>query len=49
MMPLFGKLFDAGGFSTAFLIAALFPVAGITAWLFLARPGTLKYATTCLD
>jgi len=49
MMPLFGKLFDASDFGTAFLIAALFPVAGITAWLFLARACTPKYATTCLD
>jgi MFS transporter, ACS family, hexuronate transporter len=35
-MPVFGRLFDRHRFDTAFLIAALFPVAGYFGWLWLS-------------
>jgi ACS family hexuronate transporter-like MFS transporter len=35
-MPVFGRLFDRRQFDTAFLIAALFPVAGYFGWLWLS-------------
>jgi ACS family hexuronate transporter-like MFS transporter len=48
-MPFFGKLFDTSDFRTAFLIAAVFPVAGITGWAFLSRNCARNAATRCLD
>ena len=38
-MPIFGRLFDRQRFEIAFLIAALFPVAGYFGWLWLSSPG----------
>ena len=35
-MPVFGRLFDRQRFDIAFLIAALFPVAGYFGWLWLS-------------
>jgi ACS family hexuronate transporter-like MFS transporter len=37
-MPVFGRLFDRQRFDIAFLIAALFPVAGYFGWLWLSSP-----------
>jgi ACS family hexuronate transporter-like MFS transporter len=37
MMPYFGKLFDSQQYSTAFWVAASFPLAGFLGWLFLSR------------
>jgi ACS family hexuronate transporter-like MFS transporter len=48
-MPYFGKLFDTNDFGTAFLIAAIFPVAAITGWAFLSRNCARNPATRCLD
>jgi ACS family hexuronate transporter-like MFS transporter len=36
MMPIFGRLFDRHDYQSAFLIAALFPVAGYFGWLWLS-------------
>lgn len=36
MMPIFGRLFDHHDYQSAFLIAALFPVAGYLGWLWLS-------------
>ena len=38
MMPIFGRLFDRHDYQSAFLIAALFPVAGYLGWLWLSWP-----------
>jgi MFS family permease len=35
VMPIFGRLFDRHDYQSAFLIAALFPVAGYFGWLWL--------------
>jgi ACS family hexuronate transporter-like MFS transporter len=37
VMPVFGRLFDAQRYDTAFLIAACFPIAGFTMWIVLSR------------
>jgi MFS transporter, ACS family, aldohexuronate transporter len=44
MMPLFGRLFDQRRYSTAFLIAALIPVAGYLGWLALRMRKSLPNA-----
>jgi len=44
MMPIFGRLFDRRDHQNAFVIAALFPVAGYLGWLWLSsrRPASIR-------
>jgi len=39
MMPLFGRIFDRGGYVHAFELAAVFPVAGYALWVVLSGLG----------
>jgi MFS transporter, ACS family, hexuronate transporter len=47
-MPSFGRLFDTRDYRMAFLLAAVFPVAGLTGWLTLSRDTVPKPPLRCL-